>query len=312
MLGRCSTLQIPESAPDVVAKRRTPRPSKMGRSVVPGSGLGADEQADCVPVRCEFAVAGEHSGDALQCGGINSANMKRAFSYPGQQRDCPAPHLGVGLAGIAEPHLVHTVGKFSVALPRPRRVRRFTGSLQVVADVRMRVLGDPAWFLARLEQRSQAPRDGSAIGDSHVPGIGVPPALLGHQVSLLVLFGFPYPAAGASSLRFMGFTDAARDKTQAKVAEVEAQVADLKAELSKAKTELQGAEALDGAVDTVTSPEKIQVVAQPLRDRTDSMVAAAKAKVARIQAELTTAEARLNTYSAAKDAIDSLTATDRG
>lgn len=105
----------------------------------------------------------------------------------------------------------------------------------------------------------------------------------------------------------MGFSDAARDKAQAKISQVQAEIADLKAQLSKASSELQGAELLDGAVDTVTSPDMIKGPAAPLRDKTDSLVASARAKVDDLQARLTTAEARLATYESARNAIDSLT-----
>ncbi|MEI6621459.1 MAG: hypothetical protein WCP28_06100 [Actinomycetes bacterium] len=108
----------------------------------------------------------------------------------------------------------------------------------------------------------------------------------------------------------MGFSDAASDKAQAKVSDLEAQVASLTAQLSKAKAELSGAQAIDQAVDTVTSPDKIKGVAQPVRDKTDSLVASATAKVAKIQAELTTVQAKLNMYQKAQDVVDYVTEGD--
>ncbi len=104
----------------------------------------------------------------------------------------------------------------------------------------------------------------------------------------------------------MGIADAAQQKAQAKVSELEATIAALKAELSQAKNELKGASALDDAVDTVTNPEKIREVAQPLRDKTDSLVATSQAKVDKIQADLTTAAAKLSAYETAQGAIDAV------
>ena len=80
----------------------------------------------------------------------------------------------------------------------------------------------------------------------------------------------------------------------------------MRADLSKAKSKLQATEALDGAVDTVTSPEKVRDVAMPLRDKTDSLVSSAKAKVDKIQSELTTTEAKLATYQSAQNAVDTI------
>lgn len=108
----------------------------------------------------------------------------------------------------------------------------------------------------------------------------------------------------------MGFSDAASDKAQAKVSELEAQVASLKSDLSIAKSALAGAEALDQAVDKVTNPDAVKEAAQPIRAKTDSMVATATAKVAIIQADLTAAEAKLNMYQKAQNVVDYVTDND--
>ncbi len=105
----------------------------------------------------------------------------------------------------------------------------------------------------------------------------------------------------------MGYGDAARDKAQAKVSELEAQVAALKSELSKANTELQGAQAVDDVVDKVTGPDVVRDATAPVRDKTNSLVSTAQAKVDKIQSDLTTTEAKLSTYQKAQGAIDAIT-----
>lgn len=104
----------------------------------------------------------------------------------------------------------------------------------------------------------------------------------------------------------MGIADAAKDKAEAKVSELQARIAALKADLSGAQAELSAAQATDSVVDKVTSPEFLQDVSQPLRDKSDASVAAAKSRVAQVQSDLSIAETKLAAYQAAQSAIDSV------
>ena len=104
----------------------------------------------------------------------------------------------------------------------------------------------------------------------------------------------------------MGFTDTARAKAQAAVSQAEADVAQKRAELSRAKASLEGSSAAGGVLDSLKGVAVVGSLTSGLRDESAADQARAKAEVDRLDAELKSAESKLDRARKAQAALQSV------
>ena len=103
--------------------------------------------------------------------------------------------------------------------------------------------------------------------------------------------------------------DSTRAKAQAAYSEADAEVKRLEAELSSAQSKAKWIGRGDEAVEKITDLPVVRENTEFLRARTDAEVAAAKAEVDRIEAELATANTRLKWARRALAAVDGINET---
>lgn len=105
----------------------------------------------------------------------------------------------------------------------------------------------------------------------------------------------------------MGITDAARDKAHAKVSELEAEVTALKAQLADAQDQLEVSQGAGGLLESVKETPIVGSLTEGMRRDSGVDQATAQATVDKVQAELSSAQTKLDWAKKAEDALGAVT-----